>query len=434
MLPKYNHVVAVVGLLAIILMASGGCAVSEPQDDEQISEPPSEAVNTVETFWAAFAEGNHESMEALLKSEDDWDIDLNLHSLSSKHNISHDSDLFGEFRNIQCSVYSFEKLEDGILITTAVEHPHVKEQQVSEIEDMMADEVFSQNQPEEKINLTEIFNKVCQQFSFESEESRLKMTLVEDNDQWLITEMDSPRKMFDSFDELFQRSVCEPAESTVVKLGQDNLLNENSPTQLTFRGKDVQTDWRLLPDCLVEEAQISFDNDQQLSAVEIVDSLAGHPFDWQSLAQWLDFGALDFLHRGRFVFHDEMQVGLALSRPYAVATIDSVIGYMDLTSEETNFFEMIPGPVDDLKWSPDGEHIAVSWTQAGKGGADVSVYSISGEEAMSFTELKGIEHHINPIQQIRWVDEGNLQIDVRKDSSEEVSWLLDVSQQRLKDK
>lgn len=425
---KANWVLLLLAAACSLLVA---CNTSVPSASEP-TELPAEAAHVVRSFWESFAGGDYEIMVDLLDEEPDRGRDLSIQHLASEAHIPHDSDLFSGFRELRASITSLESKTNGFTVTVAVQHPRIGPGDTDVFRAELAEMITDTAATTDTIDLDGVYSHALAGARVEDGETHLEMSLRRVNDRWLIAETPEPGLVFASFRRLRRESLCSLLEGPVVELDEGGRLEPETRVDLGFAGTRITGKWDSTPSCAIKKTTIVLPGDISLGLADILDSLSRHPFGWKSLEDHLGMGPEDFTHRGWFVRDPQGQrVALALTRRYAVATVDTAFGYVTPADGSVGILSIVPGPVDHLAWAPDGRHLALAWTQSAKGGTDVDVYDVKeGRRRLSLTELLDVEHHLQPVTDISWSDDGLvLRVEVREDDGETTTWLLDTREE-----
>lgn len=216
----------------------------------------------------------------------------------------------------------------------------------------------------------------------------------------------------------------------MVELDDEGRLEPNTRVHLQFAKTRMTGTWKSTPSCVIENTTIVLPGGVSLQLEHITDSLSRHPFQWTDLEDDLGVGPEDFIHRGWFARDPQgKRVALALSRRYAVATVDTAFGLVTRDDGSVQVLSIVPGPIDHLAWAPDGRHLAMAWTRSAKGRTGVTgvhVYDIKeGHRLLTLLELL-----LGPIADISWSLESHvLQVEVLEVDGETISWLPDTGEE-----
>ena len=400
------------------------------QEDEQDMPVPGGATDVIEAFWAAFAAADYETVASLMVEEPEREADLSLYHLAARAHIPYDSYLIDKFRGLDVSVLTSRPGEGGLVVTARIEHPLASPSTIAAASQAFKGRITEASERGERADLNEIYRQILEDTDTGTGHTEVEAVVREMSGEWRITRIDSHGTIFSSFRQLHRDAVCDPMGDPVITLSADNRLHPKTPVDTTFAGRTLTIDARTIPDCRIRDATIMLADARTLPVVGIIDALSGAPLaplDWKRLDFHLHMGPEDFLHEGTFIPDPQgNRVAFVLSRPYALATLDSAIGYAIPGSSVIEVLEVVPGSVEHLAWSPDTEHLAVAWWRYGKGGTDVYVFTMDSHDRLSFSEMRNEEHHVHPITDLRWSqDSTHLLVDVREDEKP-VSWRLDV--------
>ncbi len=399
------------------------------EEDEQGIPVPEGATAVIEEFWAAFAAADYETAASLMAEEPEREADLSLYHLATRAHIPYDSHLIEKFQGLDISVLTSQPGEGGLVVTVRIEHPLASPSMIAAASEAFKDLITDASERGERADLHEIYRQILEDVDTMPGHTEVEALVREMSGEWRITRVESPGKIFSSFHQLHRDAVCDPMGDPVITLSADNRLHPQTPVDTTFAGRTLTIDARTIPDCRIRGATIMLADERTLPVVGIIDALSEAPLDWKSLDFYLQMGPEDFLHEGTFTPDpQENRVAFVLSRPYALATLDSAIGYAIPDSSVIEVLEVVPGSVEHLAWSPDTKYLAVAWWRYGKGGTDVHVFSMENHDRLSFSEMRNEEHHVHPITDLMWSqDSTHLLVDVQEDGKP-ITWRLDVQE------
>ncbi len=399
------------------------------EEDEQDIPVPEGATDVIEAFWAAFAAADYETAASLMAEEPEREADLSLYHLAARAHIPYDSDLIEKFQGLDVSVLTSQPGEGGLVVTVRIEHPMASPSTIVAASQAFKSRITDASESGERAEINEIYLQTLEDADTGAGHTEVEAVVREISGEWRITRIESPGKIFSSFRQLRRDAVCDPMGDPVITLSADNRLHPQTPVDTTFAGRTLTIDARTIPGCRIRGATIMLADERILPVVGIIDALSDKPLDWKSLDFYLQMGPEDFLHEGTFISDpEETRVAFVLSRPYALATLDSAIGYAIPGSSVIEILEVVPGSVEHLAWSPDTEHLAIAWWRYGKGGTDVYVFSMEHHDRLSFSEMRNEEHHVHPITDLMWSqDSTHLLVDVQEDEKP-VTWRLDVQE------
>ncbi len=427
-----SAILALIAVGAALLWFGAGDLYFAQDPGEEGARLPEEAEAAVLGFWAAFSEGDVDAMAEHLIVDHREARQPVLDSIAAEHHITRDARLLSGFSRMTVSVRGFEERDNGFLVTASIGHPGVQRGDTAPFSRKLEDQVLAIAGADERVDLREVFSDAADDYGFDRVETRMQMLLERIDEAWLIVQMDDPAELFCSFAALFESAVCDGLAAALIELDEENRMRPDSPAYLSFRNEVIVADGGHLRhfECLLPRVGIELADGRIVPAGDIVRALEDHPFEWdQLLYELLGFEPMDFLYRGQFVYDSrETRVAFALQRPYAAVTIDSVTGCADLAADDVQVLQIVPGPVDELVWSPDGRYLAAAWTQAGKGNVDVCVYDIEGDERISLVDLLDNEEQYEPVMNMEWSEDSKvLLVDVGV-RDQVTTWQLNVDE------
>ncbi len=424
---------ALLAAVFVSVLALGGCFARETEPQEQV-QLPQQAEEVVVEFWDAFCEDDHETMQQLMSQQMEDDRQLSLQVLANRHHIGHDSPLLQRFRELSGVVNTFDKKgEDHYSVVARVKgHPQLTAEQTTQLKGSAAERILQLAGDDEVVHFSQVFSQVLEELEVDSGHTDIQMQLERVDGEWLVGSVPDAGAIFSTFAEGFEKAICDPVSEALILADDVHHISGESSVMVDFSDHEVRTEVSLLPECLLPDAEIVLADGEHLEVQPLIDALAEHPFDWDSLREYLDMGPADFIHRGRFEYDsEERTLAVVLTRRYAVATIDSAVGYVRMDDRQAEFFQIIRGPVEHLMWSPDDEYLAYGWTQAGKGGVDVGVYHLATDEHLSFLKMADIEHLPGQITSMQWISDETLQFEVTDVDEEVTTWELNAEEGEL---
>ncbi len=357
-------------------------------------------------------------------------------------------------RDYEIEIEEIIKFEDRVEVEALISFPHADDEKFEKLEEDIEEEILAEIN-EEPVDLHEVFFDVLEEAELSVESTMKTLTLeahyIEDKEEVAlrVVDIDLPETLFASFHELYQQAVAHHVEDVVVEISEDETADPSVEKTAEAKLFDEETTVTpaIDPYYLADQTTFTFIDEVDISLTTVWDQLTEN-VDYNP---HLGFGPEAYFNQ--IQFSDTSQEGkqpILFTRPYAVATMDSVIGYFDKETEEINLFtEISSGDVSDFYWSPDGKYISYYFSQAGSGFVFLHVYDIESDEVIevsefeAFKEIYGIEQErggfIGEFKDFSWSDDSEtLYFDaIPRDEAEfpedheATSWVFDVQEQAL---
>lgn len=337
---------------------------------------------------------------------------------------------------VNIDIEEMTETESGnIQMLASVSYPHINEEQIESITAELEERILSEAESQDRaIDLQNIFNETLQAKELDQERTNKTLTLTAEGDNsakngtskddtdetnkdntdinFKVVEMDRPDDLFQSFDKAFQRAIADGIQDVVIDLRPHGLfLGWEDTVKAKFQGEKIVMESDFLGKYLRDELKLILTEENEILLTEIWDQLS----ELAGYNPHLQFGPENYLNQvivGKTT--KDNVVSISFTRPYAVATKDSVIGYIDLEQDEINLFDKVSGPgqqVSDFFWSQGGDYLAYYYTESGSGFNYLNVYDIASDELIKINEIETFkENHGNGNQgltgefnKLRWL-------------------------------
>ncbi|QGT98628.1 hypothetical protein SYNTR_0035 [Candidatus Syntrophocurvum alkaliphilum] len=370
-----------------------------------------------------------------------------------KGNLNIDYPAVNNFRDdIEIDLDMEFKNEEKIEVKALIKYPHIDENKFDKFKEKITEKIISKAN-EGTINLSEVYSQVLKDQSLSSKETSKNMTIKKVEDELQVINMDPPGEILLSFDEFYQYAVADQIDEVLVNIDKDNVFGGDGVKEAaTARFSGIQINIvgpAIDPNYLLNETSIIL-ADTSIIPLNTI---------WEQLVQqvdyepFLNFGPENYFNRIEFrKVPDHDKKSIYLTRPYAVLTMDSVIGYVDEEMKKINLFNKISGPgnmVSDFFWAPNGDFLAYSYTESGSGFVNLDVYDIKEDKVIQITNLNDFKEHydikhgfIGKFSNFKWSETGNIfyfnvkEVDYsngEEDTAKEsISWRFNVEDKKLK--
>ena len=310
--------------------------------------------------------------------------------------------------------------ENEAEVIAEISYPHIAEEDFDDFTEKIQTEILTQAE-ESAVNLEEVFKQVLEQERLNTKVAEKSLTIVqntdEQNDQSLqVIEIDSPEELLSSFDELYQEAIANSTGDLSIQMQDDKTFNLRK-NYLTGEFDGEPVDFTMWSDntisYFIEDLKIVMPDETELQVTDFWEQLQDHA----AYNPYLNFSPQDYFNQVEITeTSKEEYKTILLTRPYAAATKDSVIGYVNLDDDEINLFTKVGGPgqsVSDFRWSPQDNYIAYYYTMSGVGTSVLEVYDIAEDEVVSLADLDIIDEEFvgqepgisGEIQNIQWPED-----------------------------
>ncbi|MBB5173474.1 hypothetical protein [Texcoconibacillus texcoconensis] len=445
-----------VALTALLILASGcgeeeqseGAQSEENQEESEYEEPEVEEregidrSEDVSLFVEKLPHVYHPQSASSIMMNIDEELEKELQSGDYRVDIPRPNEWFDQVDvSVEKAIQDEESGE--IFVDALLSYPEISKADIEHLEDEVITNIKS-SANEGKVSFEDVFFETLDAEEFEQKETKKELVLEEiddDEDSFRFKSIEQPGSFFSSVADLYEQTVAEQIDEVTVEADEENMVDQDTTVQVNYQGEMVETADLQAP-YLAENVEITLADGSEVPAGTLWDGVKN---EQGATIVALGFSPEDFFHRLKFSDESEQgQRAVYLQRPYAVATEDTVVGYMNTETNDFTVANIVNGSIEgisDLYWSPTEDYVAYSWIASGVGSAHFDVYDIGSEEVISLTELRdlGVEH-MYEFSNPSWSEDGEtLYVDVvEKEGPEDVievedmqTWQLDVAKREL---